>query len=133
MARLKLVPRAPAAVAGLLDLYGTPVPVIDLSLLALGRPARAMMSTRIILIHYHDRYGLARPDGARLLGLIAEHATETMRREPADFVEVGVRSDGAPYLGPVIRDAQGLVQRITVDRLLTPAMHDVLFQEVGTA
>ncbi len=134
LARLKQIPQAPAGVAGLLDLHGMPVPVVDLSLLALGRPARAVMSTRIVLIRYPGRgpdRDTGRRDEERLLGLIAEYATETMRRAPADFVDAGVRSDAAPYLGPVTQDALGLVQWIAVDRLLTPAVRDALFQDAA--
>ncbi len=123
LARLKQIPQAPAGVAGVFSLRGTPVPAIDLSLLLLGRPARAMHSTRIILVRYPDRHGIARP-----LGLVAERATEMLRRDPADFTDPGVRSDGAPYLGPVTQDAQGLVQWIAVDKLLTPGVRDALFQ-----
>jgi len=118
------IPQAPAAVAGVLNFRGAPVPVIDLSQLTLCRPAERRLSTRIVLVHY--------PDGAgdtRLLGLIAERATQTVRREPADFVPSGVTSVGAPYLGPVAADARGLLQWIDVQTLLPPAVRDALFNQ----
>ena len=67
----------------------------------------------------------------RLLGLIAEKATETMRREPGDFVASGVKNDGAPYLGPVASDARGLIQWVKVDKLLSASVRDTLFKQIA--
>jgi chemotaxis-related protein WspB len=120
---VKKIPQAPAGVAGLFDFRGTPVPVVDLSELILGRAAEQRLSTRIILVRYPGDDG-----GVRLLGLIAEKVTDTMRREPADFVDAGVNNDRAPYLGPVINDGRGLVQRIEVATLLPAPVRDVLFR-----
>jgi len=121
---IKQIPRAPAGVAGAFDYRGKPVPVIDLSVLALGRPARLRMSTRIIIVRYPDGNGTPHQ-----LGLIAEKATETVRRDPADFADSGVINDGAPYLGPVATDPNGLVQRIELAQLLPVAIRDVLFKQ----
>jgi chemotaxis-related protein WspB len=121
---IKQIPQAPAGVAGAFNYRGKPVPVIDLSELALGRPARLHMSTRIIIVRYPDGNGTQ-----HLLGLIAEKATETVRRDPADFADSGVVNDGAPYLGPVATDPNGLVQRIEVTQLLPAAVRDVLFKQ----
>ena len=121
---IKQIPQAPAGVAGAFNYRGKPVPVIDLSELALGRPARPHMSTRIIIVRYPDGNGTLHQ-----LGLIAEKATETVRRDPADFADSGVVNDGAPYLGPVATDPNGLVQRIEVTQLLPAAVRDVLFKQ----
>jgi chemotaxis-related protein WspB len=120
---LKQIPRAPAGVAGLFDYRGAPVPVLDLPQLTLGRAAQPRLGTRIVLVHYGAATG-----ELRLLGLIAEKATETVRRDAADFVESGVTNDGAPYLGPVASDARGLIQRIEVDRLLSEEVREALFR-----
>src|SRR3982074_2397318 len=66
--------QAPPAVAGIFNYRGAPVPGIDVSHLTLGRPAERRLSTRIVLVHYHDADGQT-----RLLGLIAERATQTVR------------------------------------------------------
>lgn len=121
---IKEIPQAPAAVAGAFSYRGAPVPVIDLSQLALGRAAQRRMSTRIILVHYP-----AGPSGSRLLGLIAEHVTGTMRRDPADFVPSGVSGGAAPYLGGVATGPTGLIQRIDLQALLPSAVRDRLFAE----
>jgi chemotaxis-related protein WspB len=124
----KWIPQTPAGIAGVIDYHGAPVPLIDLSQLALGRPARQRFGTRIILVNYPDQEG-----ATHLLGLLAERATETMRRDPADFFASGVGNDDAPYLGPVATDAQGLVQWIEVDKLLPPSVRDRLFKQPAPA
>jgi chemotaxis-related protein WspB len=77
-----------------------------------------------VLVNYPDETGRT-----HLLGLIAERATQTARHEPSDFVASGVTSAGAPYLGPVVSDALGLLQWIDVRTLLPPAFRDLLFKE----
>lgn len=127
LVRIKRIPRAPPGVAGVFDYRGVPVPVIDLSQLALGRPARRRLSTRIVVVYYPDG------DGRHLLGLIAEKAAATLRREPADFSDSGVAGAEAPYLGPVTSDANGLVQRIEVERLLPQAVRELLFRPAAVS
>jgi chemotaxis-related protein WspB len=112
------IPQAPAGVAGLVNYRGRAVPVIDLSELLLGEPAAPHISTRLILVRY----------GEHLLGLIAEQATETLRRDAASFTESGIASDAAPYLGPVTQDGGRLIRWIEVQKLLPPAVSGVLFR-----
>lgn len=114
LVEFKSLPQAPTWLAGLFDYRGMPVPIIDLSALALGRPARRCLSTRILLVH-----GQIEDGGTRLVGLIAEQATQTLRCDHLQFLDSGVSNDAAPYLGPVLRDADGLLQRIELDRLLS--------------
>ena len=121
---IKRIPLAPPGVAGVFECRGVPVPAIDLSQLVLGRPAECRLSTRMIVVRYPGDNG-----EAHLLGLVAEKATEMMRREPADFVESGVNSAGAPYLGPVVTDARGLVQWVDVSKLLPETVRNVLFKQ----
>ena len=129
LVELKQIPQAPAGVVGVLDFRGTLVPVIDLNELALGRAARRCLSTRLILVHYSDRSGQA-----RLLGLIAEQVTRTLKRSRADFSAAGIASDTAPYLGPVAADDAGrLVQWIEVQQLIPEAVSAVLFRRTENA
>jgi chemotaxis-related protein WspB len=121
---LKQVPQAPPSVAGILNYRGEPVPVIDVSQLMLGRRAQRRLSTRVVLVQYPDADGQP-----RLLGLIAERATQTVRREETDFVASGVTNERASYLGPVAPDTRGLLQRLDVRTLLPTSVRDMLFQE----
>ena len=76
--RLKAFPQAPAWVAGGFEHRGALVPVLDLLVRACGRPAAALTSTRLVLVHY-------RPAN-RVLGLILEKATDTLRLPASAFV-----------------------------------------------
>src|SRR4051812_32977512 len=83
----KCLPSAPVGIAGIMDYRGTPAPLLDLSALTLGTPSRKWMSPRIVVVKYC-------PDSAppRLLGLLAECATGTLRRNEEDFLPSGVMS-----------------------------------------
>lgn len=125
---LKPIAQAPAWVVGVLAHRGALVPVIDVSALSFGAPAVSRGSTRLVLVHY--RGDPQRPE--LQLGLILEQATETLRCRPDEFQPYGLDNAEAPYLGPVRQDAQGLVQRIRVDDLLTAAVRQLLYpSEVG--
>jgi len=124
LVNIKPAPDAPNGVAGVINYRGAPVPVIDLSELTLGRPAQRRLSTRILVVHYATDRG-----GKRLLGLIAEKALETVRRDTNEFFSTGVSSDRIVYLEPVATDAHGLLQWIDVKKLLPASIRDVLFQE----
>lgn len=126
---LKPIARTPDWVAGVLAHRGTLVPVIDISALSFGQPAPQRTSTRLVLVHY--RADPARPD--LLLGLILEQASDTLRCNPADFRPYGVDNRDAPYLGPVREDAQGLLQWIGVQDLLSDDVRALLFPPDGAA
>ncbi|GLO57166.1 chemotaxis protein CheW [Pseudomonas sp. DCB_AW] len=117
---LKPIAQAPSWVAGILAHRGALVPVVDLSALSFGQAAAQRTSTRLVLVRYR---------GDLQLGLILEQATETLRCRPEEFQPYGLDNGDAPYLGPVRQDAQGLVQRIAVDDLLTDAVRELLFAD----
>lgn len=124
LARFKQVPEAPAWVAGLFVHRGELLPVLDLSQIACGRPAPRHTSTRLVLVDY--RSGGSGP--ARRLGLILEQASHTLRRDPAAFRDYGLERGEARYLGPVLEDEQGLLQRVRVDELLPEHVRELLLQ-----
>lgn len=151
---LKKIPRAPRGVAGIFNYRGRPVPAVDLCEVTLGRPARELLSTRIIVVNFSDPVGSrpitprppspgsARPEGeggvgregqtrrrTQWTGLIAEHATGMIRREPGQFVSAGVELGHAPYLGPVIMDEQGVIQLLHPEHLLTENVRQLLRAE----
>jgi chemotaxis-related protein WspB len=125
--QLREIPNAPRCVAGIFNYRGQPVPVVDLCELILGRPARERLNTRIILVNYADDTGQN-----RLLGLIAEQATQVVRRDRKDFVESGLRLGAAPYLGPMLLDEHGIVRWVREERLLPDNVRNSLFAEKTT-
>jgi chemotaxis-related protein WspB len=119
---LKKIPQAPRGVAGLFNYRGEPVPALDLSELTTGRPAAERLSTRILVVRV-----TLEGCGSRLLGLIAERATGTLRREADDFTNSGLTPGALPYLGPVLLDDQGVIQWIQEDKLLPENLRQLLF------
>jgi chemotaxis-related protein WspB len=121
----KRLPQAPKGVAGVFNYRGRPVPAVDLSELTLGQPAAERMSTRIVIVNYRGSDGTS-----HLLGLVAENATETIRKERRDFVDPGVKIGAAPYLGPVLMDTQGPpIQWLHEEHLLSEPIERLLFRE----
>lgn len=120
---LKPIARSPAWVAGIFSHRGQVVPVIDLCQLTFGHPAAARTSTRLVLVHY--RVDPRHPE--RLLGLVLEQANETLRCSPDEFRSYGLNNPEAPYLGPVREDAQGLMQWVRVQDLLSEAVRELLY------
>ena len=124
LVQLKRIPQAPRGVAGIFNFRGRPVPAIDLSELTLGRPASERLSTRLIIVNYPDETGLYQP-----LGLIAEQATEMIRRESRDFVEPGLKLGSPPYLGPVLLEGGSPIHWVREQRLLPENVRDLIFSE----
>ena len=116
------VPHAPPGLAGVCDRGGASVPVVDLCQLLVGRPARRRLSTRIVIVDYAGGTGPSQP-----LGLVAEKATQLVRRSADAWQASGVVSGSAPYLGAVAADADGFVQRVDVHALLPDAVRRALF------
>lgn len=126
LVRIKPLLQAPTGVAGLFNYRGVPVPVVDLSELTLGRPTASRLSTRIILVNHSDAGGTA-----RLIGLVAEHVTDTMRRETADFAAPGVGSSDSACGARVTSDERGVIQWLDLNMLLPASLRNVLFAPGG--
>jgi chemotaxis-related protein WspB len=124
LVNFKRIPRAPSSIAGVFDYHGTPVPLIDLAELALGRPSAGKMSTRIILTNYVLESGQK-----HLIGLLAEQVMETLQRPESDFVDSGVAATDSRYLGFVATEKSGIIQRFEVSRLLPQSLREQLFCE----
>jgi chemotaxis-related protein WspB len=122
---LKQLPSAPAGVAGIFNYHGRPVPAVDLSALTLGQPAGERLSTRIIIVNYPDASGTN-----HLLGLIAEHATDMLRKDTGAFVDPGVKIRSSPFLGPILMDVGGAIQWVREQYLLPEPVGQRLFSEL---
>ena len=82
------------------------------------------MSTRIILVRGSEETGQP-----RLLGLIAEKATETIRCDATDFVHSGIARNDTAYLGGITTGPRGgLVQRVELSKLLPASVADLLLK-----
>lgn len=119
---LKQLPQAPPYVAGLMNYHGTPVPVIDLSILACETRCRAELGTRILLTNF-----VADDGTGHLLGLMAERVSHIADMEPGLFSAPGVASPAAPYLGKVLAADGAIVQLVELAQLLAPEVRALLF------
>lgn len=113
---LKHIPGAPDFVAGLMDLHGTPVPVLDISRLAGLAAEQIWLDSRIVLIDYV--LDAATP---RQLGLLVEHVVGIETVVDAALRDAGI--DGAPFLGQVAAS----LQIVEVNELLPPDVRALLF------
>jgi chemotaxis-related protein WspB len=92
---------------------GDIVALVDLAVLTLGRTAERRLSTRIVLAHA--------PKSGKLVGLIAENATEIARIAPGDFKTTDLAGPGRDHLGSIAIGPHGPIQRIELDCLLLAA------------
>ncbi|QBE62446.1 chemotaxis protein CheW [Pseudoduganella lutea] len=119
---LKAVPGAPDAVAGLMNLHGSGIPVLDVSRLAGAAAAARQADTRIVLVDYTAPGGTVHG-----LGLVAERVQGVQDVDDAALAPAGVLA--APFLDRVAGDAQGIVQLVEPDRMLPDALRALLFQD----
>ncbi|MGX9776961.1 Coupling protein CheW [Janthinobacterium lividum] len=124
---LKQLPLTPDYVAGLMDLHGTPVPVIDLSRLAGLPAAAAQFDTRIVVVDYRAPGG----ETMHALGLLASQVRGIADIDPLQLEHSGVAT--VPFLGQVASDADGIVQLVELEHLLPPDVRALLFQDAGAA
>ncbi|HEY1170547.1 MAG TPA: chemotaxis protein CheW [Verrucomicrobiae bacterium] len=123
LVRLKRLPGAPAAVAGLLNYRTQVIPVLDVRQMLAGQPSVFRLSTRVLIVECAAAVG-----SNGLLGLIVERATHTLSVEDSKFDPAPVHVADSPYLGPVAQVDGRLLQRVEPDALLTPEIVAALTQ-----
>jgi chemotaxis-related protein WspB len=101
-------------VAGIFNYRGMIVPVVDLCQLIQGNHGRLCLSSRIIIVSYPDGKGQFRP-----LGLMAERVTDTLHKTDKDLVPIHLQGESTAYLGEMIMDDQGMIQRLCLEKLLS--------------
>ncbi|RJR50745.1 MAG: purine-binding chemotaxis protein CheW [Desulfobacteraceae bacterium] len=121
---LRKLPFAPPYVSGLMNYRGDITPVIDLSLLLGQEASRPLFSTRIVLVRFR-----ASDKSDHMLGLMAEKATETISRREEDFKPMGLAIDNARFLGKVVSDERGMIQRLEMQQILPEDVQRTLFTE----
>ncbi|WP_321955729.1 chemotaxis protein CheW [Burkholderia cenocepacia] len=126
LAVMKAVPGAPDWIAGLLMRGGQPVPVIDVPMLALGRRAQALRSTRLVMVRHRAGHA-GQAEGERTIGLIVERATQTMRIDRAAFRASGISTARTRWLGRVANTPDGVVQQVSVPDLVDDVARLYLF------
>ena len=124
---LRRLPGVPHYVAGVFCYRDQMVPVIDLSQLIRGKPVAAMLSTRIILV---NQPGGQPGQPGRVLGLLAEKATDGLNDVATEPVASGIAVPEAPYLGGLSgTGVGGMIQYVKVENLLSEDLRQRLFAE----
>lgn len=120
--------QAPAYIAGLVTWRRRTVPVIDISVLLGGTPARPLLSTRLLVIDYHLPDGSSQP-----LGLLVEKGVEIVRQEENRCEPQKVRIPEAPYLDGTAEHNGLLIQKLAVEELLPLSVRQLLFPKPEAA
>ncbi|HVM48773.1 MAG TPA: chemotaxis protein CheW [Candidatus Acidoferrum sp.] len=128
LVELKPLPQAPEGVAGVFDYRGRPIPAVDLASLMLGRPARELLSTRIVVVNYPDDFG-----SNHFLGLVAERVTSTLRKDARDFVDPGGHPGLSPQLGPILMEDGTAIQWVHERRWLPQRVSELLTSDLSPA
>jgi chemotaxis-related protein WspB len=123
------VPDAARGVAGLFNYHGTAVPLVDLSILLLGTPSQMRMSTRIVVVDLADVLEDSSARETTLLGILVERVMGTVRLDESTFVDASVIASGAPYLGPLVADDEGIIRRLTIEQLLPGDVRDRMLRQ----
>ncbi len=122
---LRKTPQSPDYVAGVFKYRSVIVPVIDLCYLIQGQPSRSYLSTRIIMVNY-----LGKDNTKRCVGLMAERITETLNKPDSDLVDLATPIEQGPsYLGEMIMDDKGMIQRIRLEYLLSDSQDQSLLTD----
>jgi chemotaxis-related protein WspB len=121
---LKKLYQAPEYVAGVFNYRGRIVPAIDLCFIIRGDCCRRCLSTRIMMVNY------PMPNGTtRYLGLIAERVTDTLYKPESELIPTELSSNSTAYLGEMIPEQQGMIQRLRVEELLSDSQRAWLLPE----
>lgn len=121
--RLRVLPHAPAFLAGVFEYRGEVVSVVDLGVLLGSAPSPDRLSTRIILADRAFRAQEAASANAprrSLLGLIVEDAGDFATIDPAALTPPAAPILKAPYLGDITETDRGLIQLILPEKILAP-------------
>lgn len=121
------IPGAPEFVPGFFVYRGRSAPVVDLKRFFGQGAAEPALSTRIILTR------VAHKGREKVLGLLAERVTDTVRVKEEDLDESPVSRAKTPWFFGVAREAAGPVRLLAPRELLPGEILDVLFdsQEPG--
>lgn len=110
--KTKKIPAAPAFVRGMINYHGAPVPVFDFSAIEGGESSKVLYSTRIILVNY------PLDDDEKLVGLIAEKATDVIQCEESDIRSTGILLEKDTKSGTGDSAQEELVQLFDIKRMI---------------
>lgn len=116
---LSAVHQPPPHVVGQLNYQGQLVQVLDLSQCLGQQSSRAVLSTRIVLVNLAPAHA-----EKRLLGLMVEQVTDTLRQDQATPITDSVSLSRPAYLGPKLVYDQEIIQCLRINQLLSTDAYD---------
>lgn len=116
------LPHAPPFLLGLLNYRGQVVPVVDFAVLTGAGPCSETLSSRIVVTEFTGCDG-----SPHRVGVLAEHVCTVVNAARCPVVAPATNLEEAPYLGEVRRHEDGLVQLVSVDKLLPRALQRTLY------
>ncbi len=127
MVELEKIARAPKTIAGMFSYRGKLIPVVDMRQLVQEHPSNENMTTRIILVQYPMN-----SQESRILGLLGEQITETLKVSRDVFENTGITIEETPFLKQIIRDSQGMIHYVDLQYLLPETMSELLFHKAAS-
>lgn len=110
---LKRMPHAMKYIAGLLNLGGVSVPVVDFCQLIEHREARHSLHTRIILIKDPS------PHSDRMVGILGEKVEEIIDLNSEQLSIIDFPLPSFPYLDKIYSDGKRVIQYVNVEEFFS--------------
>lgn len=106
--KLEKMLSAPIYIVGLLNLEAKLIPVLDFCLLIERRPARPLLSSRIILIKD------PKPESERVLGLLGENVKDLLNIRLEQFSPIDFSFTSFPYLNRLFSNDNQIIQYLDI-------------------
>lgn len=101
---LKKIPSMPFYFAGILNLGGQAIPVVDFCQFIEQRPARLLLSSRLMIVK--DPH----PESEFMLGIIGEQVRELIDIKKEEFTSTAFSPVSFPYLNRVLSRNEQMIQ-----------------------
>jgi chemotaxis-related protein WspB len=132
---------AAAGVIGIVNYHGAPVPLVDAralhgdnagTLFVREEQTGSQPSASNTQLRLHNRILVIRPREAvtdALVGVLVDRVLGTVQRDVHEFIERRKVARGASYLGSVLIDPTGIIQRIEPSHILPESVRDEVVRE----
>lgn len=117
---VRSVPGTPTWVRGLMDYRGILIPLLDVRALLGGDATKPRRASRVLIVRM----------SAGLIGLLVD-TVRSVERGQTEQGHPGFASEETPFLGPIVRTADGTVQLVTPERLLSDEQRELLFSRAA--
>lgn len=116
------VPHAPDYLLGMMDYRGEPLPLVDICFLLSGEPCEVVLSSRIVIVE------MLSPTSEKVkIGWLFPGVTETLRMSEEQFEAAPITMQEHDYLGDVLTDDKGILQKLDLQRILPDDAYSILF------